>query len=276
MEFDKAVAELDALVRTLEREGDERALLLLELVDAIHRPALERIVRGEVDHPIARSVLAMYELAELDDAEQVESALDSVRPYVESHGGALELLGVDDGVVRVRMRGACVGCAGSSITLRRGVEAALREGYPGFRELVAEEGNGAAGAASPLLQIEGLTAGAGANGDEAPALRRPVFRPAGRAEELERGAIRALEVEGVPVLLVNPDGEVYAFRNACPLDKRPLDGGRLNGTVLVCPWHNCAYDARSGARVDERSDAGLAVVPIAFREGRIEVAVNVA
>ncbi|MDQ6779125.1 MAG: hypothetical protein M3071_23530, partial [Actinomycetota bacterium] len=64
MEFDKAVAELDALVATLEREGDERALLLLALIDAIHRPALERILAGDREHPTARALLAMYELAE--------------------------------------------------------------------------------------------------------------------------------------------------------------------------------------------------------------------
>src|SRR5918998_3777251 len=87
MEFHEAVAELDTLVQTLEREGDERALLLLELVDAIHRPALELIARGETEHPLARGLLAMYDLAEVDDAVLVEEALDSVRPYVESHGG---------------------------------------------------------------------------------------------------------------------------------------------------------------------------------------------
>jgi nitrite reductase/ring-hydroxylating ferredoxin subunit len=45
--------------------------------------------------------------------------------------------------------------------------------------------------------------------------------------------------------------------------------------VLVCPWHNCAYDARSGKRVDEPEQPGLAVVPVAVRDGDLQVAVNV-
>src|ERR671915_227796 len=122
MEFNEAVAELDTLVQTLEREGDERALLLLELVDAIHRPALELIARGETEHPLARTLLAMYDLAPVDDAVLAEEALDSVRPYVESHGGRVELVGLDNGVVTVRMSGACHGCAGSAVTLQRGIE----------------------------------------------------------------------------------------------------------------------------------------------------------
>ena len=251
MEFDQAVAELETLVATLQREGDERALLLLQLVDAIHRPAMQRLARGELDDSTVQAVLAMYGLGdEVDDEELVDDALDSVRPYIHSHGGEVELLAVDDGVVHLRLAGSCVGCAASSVTLKRGIEEALRAGYPGFKEVVAEEG-------PKLLQIEDL--------------RRPSFVDAGPPPS----ELRALDVEGVPVLLVNMGGEVYAFKNACPVDGSPLDGGRLTGTVLVCPWHNCAYDARSGDRTDGEPGEGLAVVPIAVSDGKVQVAVNV-
>jgi nitrite reductase/ring-hydroxylating ferredoxin subunit len=47
--------------------------------------------------------------------------------------------------------------------------------------------------------------------------------------------------------------------------------------VLVCPWHNCAYDARTGHRVDDRPDEpGLTVVPVAISDGVLKIAVNVA
>ena len=129
MEFDQVVAELETLVATLERDGDERALLLLQLIDAIHRPGIELIAAGDHDHPTAKALLSMYDLVPLDDQIAVEEALDEIRPYIESHGGGLELLDVDDGVVHVRMSGAFNGCAGSAITLRRGVEEILRERY---------------------------------------------------------------------------------------------------------------------------------------------------
>ncbi len=76
MEFHEAVAELDTLVQTLEREGDERALMLLELIDAIHRPAIELILNGELDHPVAHAVLSMYGFTDVDDRVEVEEALD--------------------------------------------------------------------------------------------------------------------------------------------------------------------------------------------------------
>ena len=59
--------------------------------------------------------------------------------------------------------------------------------------------------------------------------------------------------------MLNVDGEPYAFRNVCPVDGRnPLDGGRLTGTVLVCPWHNCAYDARIGQARGRRGRPAVA------------------
>lgn len=254
MEFHEAVAELDTLVRTLEREADERALMLLELVDAIHRPALAALAEGDREHPAAQALLAMYGLTELEDAELVEEALDSIRPYIHSHGGEVELLSVNDGVVNVRMSGACQGCAASAMTLQRGIEEALRAGYPGFREVVAHEPEG-----PRLLQIE--------------ALRRPVFADVGAPAV---GELKAAVVEEIAVLLVNLRGEVYAFRNGCAVDGLPLEGSRLTDEgVLVCPWHNCAYDARSGKRVDDPAEAGLGVVPVAVENGTVRVAVNV-
>ncbi len=287
MEFDQAVAELDTLVETLEREGDERALMLLELIDAVHRPAMQLILEGEVDHPVAAAVLSMYGLGPIDDRIAVEEALDEIRPYIESHGGALELLDVEDGVVHVQMSGSCSGCAASAITLRRGVEEILRERYEGFKEVVAHEvededagQNGAGGEA--LLQIETHNGGGGTAGGgdllQIEGLKRPVFVGVGAVDDLAPGAVKAVEADGMSVLLVNVEGEPYAFKNVCPTDGRSeLDGARLTGKVLVCPWHNCAYDARSGKRVDDEPEApGLAVIPIAVRDGALQVAVNVA
>lgn len=259
MEFHEAVAQLDTLVETLERDGDERALLLLQLVDAIHRPALRLIAEGDLEHPLAQALLAMYDLAPVDELLLVEEAIDEVRPYIESHGGEVELLSVEDGAVHVRLGGACQGCAGSATTLRRGVEEALRTHWPGFRELVAHEPEHGA----TLLQLEDR-------------LRRPVFAEVRAAGDIAPGELHTVTADGVDVLLANVEGEIYAFRDACAVDGMQLSGGRLAGTVIVCPWHNCAYDARSGKRLDEPAQPGIAVVPVALRDGVVQVAVNVA
>ena len=268
--FERAAAELETLVGTLERDGDDRALMLLELVDAIHRPALELILAGEAEHPIAQAVLAMYDLVEVDELEQVEQALDDLRPYIESHGGRLELLSVENGVVHVRMSGSCDGCAASAITLRRGIEKRLRERWPPFVEVIAHE---------PDEDADAVHLNGGSPARVITLTPRPSFKDALTVEELAAAGMTAVDVDGASVLLLEVDGEPYAYHNACPAEPtRPLalDGGRLAGPVLVCPWHNCAFDATSGMRVDDQPEGTpLASVPVAVRGGMIQVAVNV-
>ena len=290
MEFDAAVAQLATLVETLEREGDDRALLLLGLMDDIHRPALELIVEGQPEHPVALALLSMYGLAPVDERIEAEEALDEIRPYIEGHGGELELVDVQDGVISVRMSGACNGCAASAMTLRRGIEGKLRERLDWFKEVVALEPEGGeaepheAPASLPLLHIEPLSPSGEAHGGvttellQIDKLRRPVFVDVGAFDDLGEGQLKAVDVEGRSVLILKLDGEPYAFVNVCPNAgaRLPLDGAKLSGAVIVCPWHNCAYDARSGKRVDDEPGPALAVVPIAVIDGALQVAANVA
>ncbi len=69
--------------------------------------------------------------------DRVEAALEDLRPYIRGHGGDVELVSVKDGVVTVRLTGACVGCPAASATLRDGVEAYLFDRVPEVREVRA-------------------------------------------------------------------------------------------------------------------------------------------
>lgn len=69
---------------------------------------------------------------------QVEQALNKIRPALERDGGNVELVDVsDDGVVKVRLTGACSGCPMSAITLKQGVERVLKQEVPGIKEVVS-------------------------------------------------------------------------------------------------------------------------------------------
>ena len=57
-------------------------------------------------------------------------ALDNVRPYMESHGGNVELVSLEDGVARIRLEGSCDGCPASSSTLELAIKTALEETAP--------------------------------------------------------------------------------------------------------------------------------------------------
>jgi len=69
--------------------------------------------------------------------EKVEEVLNKIRPQLMRDGGNVELVDVNDGTVKVRLTGACVGCPMSTITLRMGIERILKQEIPEVKEVVA-------------------------------------------------------------------------------------------------------------------------------------------
>ena len=69
--------------------------------------------------------------------EQVEKAIKIIRPALKADGGDLELIDVKDGVVTVKLLGACAGCPSSEMTLKMGIERRLKEEVPEIREVIA-------------------------------------------------------------------------------------------------------------------------------------------
>lgn len=169
--FDELMTHPDAGVR-------DRVEEMMDLFDAFHREGLGRLVemirawRGEIflesvsRDDVTGYFLNAYDLGEAPDErelaaayEAVDTALEELRPMIESHGGMITVEEVRDGVVKVQMLGSCDGCPSSSATLTGGLEEALRRHWPNFRRLeVVEPGAEEAPAALPepepvLLQI---------------------------------------------------------------------------------------------------------------------------
>lgn len=69
--------------------------------------------------------------------ERVEKALETVRPALQADGGDIQLVSVEDGVVKVRLMGACGGCPMSSMTISQGVERAVKQAVPEIKKVVA-------------------------------------------------------------------------------------------------------------------------------------------
>ncbi|WP_028325442.1 NifU family protein [Desulfatirhabdium butyrativorans] len=62
--------------------------------------------------------------------EQVQQAIDKIRPMLQADGGDVELVDFQDGVVKVKLKGACAGCPMSQMTLRNGIERVLKQQLP--------------------------------------------------------------------------------------------------------------------------------------------------
>jgi len=74
---------------------------------------------------------------EMELRDKVEQVLESIRPYIQGDGGDIELLDIVDGIVQIRLAGACVGCMHSMMTLQAGVERMLRDAVPEVKAVEA-------------------------------------------------------------------------------------------------------------------------------------------
>ena len=75
----------------------------------------------------------------METIDRIEQALDTLRPYIASHRGRVEVVDFDeqDGVLLVRLGGTCQGCSASMVTLKRGIEVRLRETVPEVKHVEA-------------------------------------------------------------------------------------------------------------------------------------------
>lgn len=69
--------------------------------------------------------------------EQVEAALNKIRPMLQRDGGNVELIDVEDGIVKVRLQGACAGCPMSQMTIKNGIERLLKQEIPEVKSVVS-------------------------------------------------------------------------------------------------------------------------------------------
>ncbi|MGE0127798.1 MAG: NifU family protein [Blastocatellales bacterium] len=106
---------------------------------------------------LVASLLLLYGLHPHDLETRVMNALDKARPLLHSHGGDVELLGVAEGVVRLRLAGSCRSCPSSTMTLKLAIEQAIYEAAPDVTEIITEGQVAPAEPANSLVQLQGLS-----------------------------------------------------------------------------------------------------------------------
>jgi len=261
------VERVEALLEAVDSLGDAGARdLATELVQALldlYGEGLARLVGVLAEHDdtgaMARAVagdelvshlLLLHGLHPEPLDARVRRALDEVRPYLESHGGGVELLGIEDGVVRLGLEGSCDGCPSSAMTVKSAIEDAILVAAP---DVVAVEAEGMVETGPALLQIEPF-------GSRAP---DPV--PAGGWEHLDLDVpprtLRALDVTGDALVVANLDGALVAYADRCPACLAPLSEGRLDGDRLTCASGH-AYDVRRAGRALDEQAAPLTPLPL--------------
>lgn len=137
------VGRVDGLLGAVEELAEPARRTALEAVGAlvdIYGEALRRIAGGAdlASDELVSHLLIVHDVHPAPVEARVEGALEEVRPYLASHGGGVDLLGIEDGVVRLALRGHCDGCAASAATLKGAVEDAVRAAAPEIDRIEAD------------------------------------------------------------------------------------------------------------------------------------------
>ncbi|MFN8373059.1 MAG: NifU family protein [Anaerolineae bacterium] len=263
---DKALESVNKLAEP-ERT---QALNLKDAIEAFHRLGLTKIVqrlkadsRGKellfelIDEPEVYALFSMHGIVRQPLPDRVAKVIDAVRPYMQSHGGDVQLVDVQQDSVYIRLLGACNGCSMSAVTLRQGIEEALNMHVPEIKtiEVVPDEPTPAL---IMPLQIPVLP------GKEAGWIQGPAV------DDVKPGKAFRLDSGDVSIVILNVSNKLVAYRNECAHQGLPIDGGMVDSQhgTITCPYHGFCYDAVSGECLTA-AQAQLEPFPLRVQDGMI-------
>jgi len=155
-ELKNQMQKVEGLVARIQNATDsetrEAALTLVQTLMEFHAAGIDRmmeiaseagdagwqIIDNFARDELVTNLLLLHGLHPVDLETRVRDALDKVRPYLQSHGGNVELIDVAAATVRLRLIGSCNGCPSSSLTLKNAIEKAIGETAPDVSSIECE------------------------------------------------------------------------------------------------------------------------------------------
>jgi Fe-S cluster biogenesis protein NfuA/nitrite reductase/ring-hydroxylating ferredoxin subunit len=269
---DQLIGRVQALQAQIEGLDPVARGLAEELVSAVvqmYGAGLERIMEAVGDSPdiraalmddgVVASLLLIHDLYPVPLEKRVAEALERVRPYMESHGGDVELIGVIDGVAHLRLQGSCRSCAASSATLELAVRQALEEAAPDLHGMEVD------GVVEPAPEPLGTPL---------PMAAPPSWFDLDGVASLGPEEFVGAEVAGTPLVIANVEGTLLAYRDRCASCGGELHGGELSSGALRCPACGRSYFLPRAGRSLDDEQLQLDPVPLLRENGNVRVALS--
>jgi len=215
---------------------------ILKIISNGNGSAAKDIYNNLIEDSFVSGLLLIHELHPLDLRTRLHLALDKVKPYIDSHGGSVEIVSLENGIAKIKLSGSCKTCPSSSSTLELGIRQSIEEICP---DLIGLEVDGIAGL--PLTTKSLLKGWKTING----------------LSDLPSGSMRFLEISGIPVIVCRVNNQLYAYKNLCPGCERPFNSGRLEEDLLTCQLGH-RYDIRHAGICTD--DPGIHLDPIPLLE----------
>ena len=279
-DFQQRLQKIETLVGAIEASADPNvrasAIELMQSLMEMNAIGIERIMDiayesspngSEIidkiaDDDMAESLLLLYGLHPLGIEARVMKALDKVRPYLQSHKGNVELVGITDGYVRLKLQGSCDGCASSAMTLKFAIEEAIYEYAP---DIVALQVEGVVEETkkSQFIQIE--SSKDGAEKDEG-------WKEVSGLISIADGAVKSIEVSKRPVIFCRIGETYYAYNDICPECGNSMRDSSMFKSALTCASCQGRFDVMRAGRGLDKPDLYLEPFPLLVEQGHAKIA----
>jgi Fe-S cluster biogenesis protein NfuA/nitrite reductase/ring-hydroxylating ferredoxin subunit len=262
-------ASTEELIQTLlELHGAGLARMLELIWD--EGEAGERIIQQRLpEDELVSSLLLLHDLHPFHLEDRVQQGLNKVRPYLRSHGGEVEVLSIDDGVVRLRLRGNCESCPASAMTLKFAVEDAIYAAAPDVVEIIAVDSSKPPTIAG-MIGLDQIAIHSG-NG----AAEQTDWRVVDNLNSLPQRTLRIQQVGDQSILFCRLGENLYAYMNQCPSCMESLDEARVESTTLVCTNCQQTYDIIRAGRGLDKPNQHLEPIPLLVEAGTVKLALPI-
>ncbi|ACB51207.1 NifU-like protein [Crocosphaera subtropica ATCC 51142] len=220
---------------------------LKEAIENLHKEALSRLIktvkkealpslREAVKDELVYGLLRYHDLIKPPNPpleKRLEQALATVRPGLKSHHGDVELVAIKlPNTVEVKLVGTCSNCPASTLTMKQGIEQAIKTYCPEITNVISV--NHTVTYTGDKIESPFATS------------QDAGWVALARVDEIPNGGILPLEIEGLKLILVRNNEMVKGYRNSCMHLALPLDTGEIEKGVLTCLHHGFQYRLETG------------------------------
>lgn len=238
-------------IRNMDFSDDQlkKIMQLKDAIEAFHEDALRKLVKivrttdegkelmlRAVEEPSVYAMLLFHGIIKQSLYTRVIAVMEEIRPYLNSHGGDIELEKIEDNIVYVRLQGACSGCSLSAVTLKNGVEEAIKTRISEIEHvrMVNEISPGFMPLNKKVDEDDLLDSG---------------WREGPNIENLKDNKPYYVTIDETDVLLIIIDHKILAYRNRCPHRGTPFtqeEVEQVNHMLLIGNSDSLRFDLTNG------------------------------
>ncbi len=226
---------------------------ILKIISNGNSTAAKDIYNELIEDSFINGLLLIHDLHPLDLKTRLYKALEKVKPYMDSHGGSVEIVSIEDGIATIKLAGNCKGCPSSSSTLELGIRQAIEEYCPDLLQLEVEG----------ITEIQ-KTGKAFAQSDGS-------WKIVNGIEKIPNGKMMAVESHGTSLMICRVKDQLYAYRNLCPACDRSFTNGSLNENIIGCQLGH-KYDVQHAGICTDDDTIHLEPFPLIEESGIVKIA----